>query len=355
MRLRNALLLALFVAGCAPQAAAPARLAAPLLLAVDGQASLDRSGLPLVPAAPGLRLEAGDVLAPRGKAIVLCPDLAIVAVTERQQPCPNVPSRMQSDGMEYVMVSRGPAPPINAPYLLSPRASLVLDPRPAIRWNDTGGNYTVELAVGARTLWKASAALTSTLAYPPSERALEEGRLYTLLIADNKTGARSDDGPALPSDFRLAPQALRSTADATRNALAAALKGYDPAVVQMASATAYLEFVDGGLRPYADAAALLERAAPALDTPPLWNRLGWVRLQMRLPNEAATAYAQGLTAAQRFGDKLGEADARAGRWRALGEQADYDAALALYDALGAKARVKALRDEITGVVPTPTP
>ena len=350
------LLVALSFGGCAPQPAAPTVTMAAIVLSADAPVSLDRPNQELVAAWPGTRLDPEDVLVPSGSVTVLCPGPELVVVAIRKRPCPDAPGRLRSGSMEFDMISRGALPPVNAPYLLAPRASLLLDPRPALEWNDpSGGPYDVELRAGADLIWLALGVPGPRMDYPAAERELQPGRLYTLLVTDTQTGMRSDDSPALATDVRLASVALRTATANIRVALADELAELDPVLLDLAIAMLYLELEEDGLRLYTEAEVLLNRAAAPLDSPPVWNSLGDARLQTSLPREAADAFERGLASARRLADPIGQADALVGRWRALGAQSDFDEAVALYNANGVPLQAQALREELAGVVTTPTP
>jgi tetratricopeptide (TPR) repeat protein len=102
------------------------------------------------------------------------------------------------------------------PYIISPRASKLLDNAPILRWNDTGGGpYSVEVR-GGDLSWRQEEVAQSELAYP-GEPALEPGVFYLLVVEDGQGRSSQDEGlKGLGFSLLEETEAGRVRADAER-------------------------------------------------------------------------------------------------------------------------------------------
>ena len=85
--------------------------------------------------------------------------------------------------------------------------------------------------------------------------------------------------------------------------------------------------------------------AQTYDAPAVYLWMGDVLAAMKLPDEAKVAYQTALQRAETLGDLESQAAAHAGLWSVAGSDEEWHEAVLLYETLGDKAQVEALREE----------
>jgi hypothetical protein len=357
------LLLVIGVTGCNENApttptAAPTGAARPdpslgLLVRADGQVEISRqhwaSGQ-WSPVSVGTLVAADDLLdVPSSSAMLLCPDWSLQEITAGpdNSPCPRDTAiePFTYDGYQLRGSVRGIDDEV--PYILYPRQALILEERPLLRWHDTGAaSYTVTLEADSKHIWHVADVTGTELRYPDTAPALEKEKVYQLVVQDTDTGRSSLEDASRGTGFRLASDEDHA-AIAAQQARITALDELDEAEQQLAVAVYLLSqspddppefgyWGEGWLR--------LEAAAQVHNTPSVWRWQGEALLAMRLPNEAEQAYNRALDQAEMQGNRDEQARALAGLWYVTKEQPYFNAALRLYEDLGAEEQVEALRE-----------
>lgn len=331
----------LLLAGCLPQPTLSDTADEPALhwlIAAEGQVVIEREGWQdFYPISPGMSLRRGDLLRPQagGKAVVLCADLSLYTVaTERGCPCQEAVPVLTYQGAPILVPRQAEK---DVPYVLSPRATGILEAHPVIRWHDTGaGTYTVIIWQGSVKVWQQTGVEATEIRYPEAAPLLQPGRDYLVVVVDETTEHSSEDDPARGTGFHLlTPEEQEEIANRREQIEALSL---DEAARRYALA---LYYDQQGLR--GEAVALLESLASDWPGPAVALRQGDIYLVMRLPSEAAQAYDHALERAEAAGDLEAQALAHAGLWRATGEIAHRDEALRLYQRLGDEKAVQDLQ------------
>jgi len=194
-----------------------------LLVAQQGEVLLKRAAWSdYHPTGFGTVLERGDLLKLSGEgaqAKVLCDNLTLWPVpggapAGLNSGCPQPPEPALTRGGAKVGATRGVDPLV--PYIISPRASKLLDNAPTLRWNDTGGGpYTVQVR-GGDLSWGQEEVAQTELAYP-GEPALEPGVFYLLVVQDGQGRSSQDEGlKGLGFSLLEEAEAGRVRADAER-------------------------------------------------------------------------------------------------------------------------------------------
>lgn len=318
-----------------------------LLVATSGTVRLKRDGWKdYVPVAAGARLLPTDLLEVNGSATVLCAGPLVKTLTDLgKTPCPAERASFVYDGARFSSGQRA-ALPQDLPYILFPRNTLVLDPRPRLTWHDTGAvSYTVMIVDSSgKTVWEQAEITDTAFQYPEDAPALQPERDYLLLVRD-ANGKTSEDDPAKGLGFRVVDAAARPDVEQQRDVLLK-LEGLDESSRLLALAVFYATWRGEGERGlWGEAFQLLEQVAQDRDTPAVRLWMGDVLRAMSLPDEATAAYEQARQQAEATGDRASQATAEAGLWRVTGEQAQLDVALQLYTDLGDQGEAAALRAE----------
>ena len=193
-----------------------------LLVAQQGEVLLKRAAWSdYHPTGFGAVLERGDLLrlSSDAQAKVLCDNLTLWPVpggapAGLNSGCPQPPEPALTRGGAKVGATRGVDPLV--PYIISPRASKLLDNAPTLRWNDTGGGpYTVQVR-GGDLSWGQEEVAQTKLAYP-GEPALEPGVFYLLVVQDGQGRSSQDEGlKGLGFSLLEEAEAGRVRADAER-------------------------------------------------------------------------------------------------------------------------------------------
>jgi hypothetical protein len=312
-----------------------------LLFTTQGTVELKREGWRgYVPVAFGTVIRWGDLIRPSTGQVVtiLCADLTLRTV-DQESGCPCQPGTLPvlTYGDTHLLAPRCETSDI--PYILYPRNTAILDDRPLLRWHDAGAlSYTVAIVRGGRTLWQQADVSGTEMRYPADAPTLQPEVDYLLSVTDENTGHHSGEDPARGLGFQLLGEAQQSAAEVQRDAILA-LPLDDPAR-QFALAVYY---AGQGLR--GEALMLLDTLTATIDAPAIYLWRGDLLLAMQLPTEATQAYQSALNTAEALGDVESQAAAHAGLWRATGDEAHFDQAVTLYEALGDTTATAALREE----------
>lgn len=338
--------LLLVVVGCSSPPPLSTERAA--ILAIEGTASVSRdSWRQKLPASVGMALYQGDVLEPKGRVVVLCPGPTVRTLTTAQTPCLQERSPGNYQGWLFLGADRGGSQPQDVPYVLSPRATLLLSPQPAVRWNATGAvSYTVQIA----PTWRRPLAMSGATAadYPASEDPLQPGTSHEVLVVAYPSGSNSSRDAPFAITFRVASKKLQDQArdlfSDLDNEIARANASHT--AHDLARALITSEIVEDGLHAYSEALVLAEASAQQLPSAALYNYIGNLQQATLLPREAEASHRTALQLARASGDLLAAAEAHAGIWRATGDKAAYNEALRILEQeLNATAWAKKLQEE----------
>ncbi|MBW8847265.1 MAG: hypothetical protein JF607_20055 [Burkholderiales bacterium] len=195
--------------GPAPaQPPAPAAQDAHLLVATRGAVLLHRAGWTMnAPTGPGAALRRGDLVSVPvgGLATVACADLTLRELPPGRfsgLPCA-VPDKtaLLFEG-SLIAATRGDDSD-ELPFVVAPRRTRLLSPRPVLRWSVPNGAGSVTVTVkGPGVSWSANAPAGSTsLTYPADAPALQPGGSYRVSIA--AAGRSSDEAADAGMGFTL--------------------------------------------------------------------------------------------------------------------------------------------------------
>jgi len=312
-----------------------------LLVAVEGNVRLKRDGWSdYVPVGFGTLIHYDDLLQVDGTATVLCGDLTIKPVSGLDScPCPPGPGRLEHRGAHYRAI------PKTVPYVQHPRNTLVLDPRPLLRWNDTqASSYTVAIVSGGETVWNQPGVTGNSIHYPDEAPALQPDTDYLLIVQDGTH--TSGDDPTRGLGFQVLGEAERAIIEERRDEILA-LSSLDSPARDFALAVYYATWqapADGrGL--WGEAWLLLESVAQTQNEPAVHLWMGDVLAAIKLFDEAEAAYQDALQRAEPLGDLETQAAAHAGQWRVTRDEGRFEQALELYERLGDRITAEALREE----------
>jgi hypothetical protein len=321
-----------------------------LLVTVDGTVLLERENWrQSVPVGVGTILRVTDLIDVQGgKAVVLCADLSVKVVTAPERPpCPTDTGVLEYDGAKFGSFQRSASKDV--PYILHPRNTLIVDPRPLLRWNATGAtSYTVsivEIVEKEKTIWSQANVVGDRLQYPENAPALQPGIDYLLVVQANATGRMSTEDPAKGLGFQLMDNTKRQEVTKQRDAILS-LTALDEQARKLALAVYYAGVVSGGRRAmYGEAWLRFEDVAQTASAPAIQRQIGDLLHAMLLPIEAEKAYSTTLELAKSLGDLETLAAAQAGLWRVTGDKAWLDKAITTYELLGDQNQADALRKE----------
>ncbi len=338
---------ALVLGGCSEEGSPPSPRGnqVNLLVVTEGTIRLKREGWnDYVPVAFGAVVRPRDLVEVDGSALLLCADLSLkpITISQVRQPCPVEGGWLEYNGGRFDSGQRGSASEV--PYILYPRNTLVMDPRPLLRWRDTGADsYTVSIVSGGEQVWSQSGVGGGEIQYPDDAPTLRPGSDYLLVVQDDD-GNSSQEDPARGLGFQVVGEAKRAAIVERRDEILA-LDGLDEPARRLALAVYYAGLdLEGGRGPWGDAWLLLESVARAQDTPAVRLLLGDMSAATKLPDEAKTAYQAALQGAEALGDLESQAAAHAGLWRVTGDAGHRDRALELYQVLGDEAAVEGLAE-----------
>ena len=291
-----------------------------LLLVVEGEVLLKRDGWSdFHPTSFGVILYRGDQLQPASdaQAVVLCDNLSAWTVppgvrSGLNNGCPQSSEPQLVRGESAIGNTRGSSDPL-IPYIISPRATSLLDLTPTLRWNSVPGAKKYSLRISG-TDWQAES--NNTEYVYDGQAPLQSGVDYLLIVeADNGKSSQDEGAPGL--GFSLLSD------EEAGHVHAAAAMIEELTLSDKAKGFALAQLYSGqGL--HAEAAELLEGLADA-ESPAanVCRALGDLYQQVGLPILAESNYTNALDLAEAIGDIEGTAAAQAG----LGE---------VYAALGNK-------------------
>lgn len=330
-----------------------------LLVALEGDVQVKREGWSdYIPVGFGTLVLYGDLLQVDGTASVLCGDLIVQTVSGLDNsPCPPGPGWLERKDALYGPGRLLPAgtevraTPDFAPYVQHPRNTLVLDPRPLLRWHDTqASSYTVAVMQGGRTIWTQPDVEGNEVRYPADAPALRPGVDYLLMVVDNDTGLSSDEDPTRGIGFQVVAQENQAAIEAHRDEILA-LSSLDGPARDFALAVYYAtwqapeEIAGSGRALWGEAWLLLESVAQRQDAPAVHLWMGDVLATTKLPTEAEAAYGATLQRAEVLGDLETQAAAHVGLWQITEDEDHWEQALELYRRLGDEDAVEALSEE----------
>lgn len=296
--------------GCSPTVSQePETAGLNFIIAADGQVSLKRKGwIEFHPTSFGAELRRGDQVKPEAgtNVIVLCDNLTTWTVpggtaSGLSNGCPQGSEPVLVSGKSRIANTRGGIDPF-IPYIISPRATKILDPLPTLRWNSVSGATTYTVRISG-TDWQAET--DNTEFKYPGDPVLQPGVDYLLIVeANNGKSSREEDQPGLRFNLLGGEEADRVRANVNR-IQSLGLSGQAEA---FALAQLY-----AGYELYAEAVDLLQESAGLNpQAANVYLALGKLYQQLGLLKEADTAYREAVRIADSVGDLEGAAAARAG-------------------------------------------
>ncbi|MDM8527825.1 hypothetical protein QUF58_06365 [Anaerolineales bacterium HSG24] len=318
-----------------------------LLVAFDGQVLLQRDGQTAYSNIGfGTQLNQGDSLKIDTSAIVLCGDDLKPVFLDDSDNILSIPCTLKSgnlgdnyaegeDGYDYQI----PRAQINSdiPYIQQPRGSFLLNPRPVIRWHDTGaGPYRLRLADIDETIWESDQPIMGTeFQYPIDAPALISERSYRFVVTDDND-RHSDEEDLSNIGFKLISPVEQNKIKVYQTRLAK-LNGLDDPARDFALATYYAQWQlppnpEWGL--LSDAILLLEKVASTKPAPAVYLQQGDVYLQMKLYHEAELAYNTALKQAEANTDLDAQTTIYGKLWRLTQDAAHCQAVIERYTDLG---------------------
>lgn len=297
--------------GCfpaAPLSPSQTELGLNFIISADGEVQLKRNGWTgFHPTSFGAVLHHGDQLqaAADAKIVVLCENLTTWTVpgglrSGLSNGCPQVSEPALVSGEGLIANTRGGTDPL-IPYIISPRATKILDPMPVLRWNAVPGakTYTVRIS---ETNWLEQVEATE-LQYPGTP-ALQPARVYLLVVESENGKSSKDEGlPGLGFSLLAEEEASRIREDVTR------IRALNLSEDATAFALAQLY---AGHQLYAEAIELLEESTATNDQATNVHRaLGQLYQQVGLLMQAEYHYRLAVGIAEEVGDVESAAEAQA--------------------------------------------
>ncbi|MBN1285441.1 MAG: hypothetical protein JXB47_08585 [Anaerolineae bacterium] len=316
----------------------------------------------------GQQLTSYDLVDPASQPVrVLCANLTEQIITDfGPPPCPPERAVLEQGDAAVAAWQRALPEDVFSPFLITPRNTLLLSPQPIIQWNPVIGADGYRVIVrGPGVNWSADIddPYAAQLLYPADAPALEPGERYTVEVIEitgGQEGASSADEDAAISFEVMAPEDAGAV-EATVEQIEAGAPEVD---VDLATAYYYLQM---GLN--ADALAVLlaqtgdlmvetcpveaGAALPEAASPVAYLMLGDLYLATQLEIYAGLSYSCAHDLAIAAGDiETGARSAAALARLALDdeERAEYvKEAAALWEQLGAKDALEALKAEFVGI------
>ena len=256
------------------------------IIQIEGDVSLQRQNGETEPPTTGTLLYPGDRLqSAGGRAFVQCSDLSIDSIGGRfsgENPCASVESFLarrnkgQCDPDSYRCPHRGGESNTNdpkIPYVISPRRTNLLNPRPQFRWNavENVESYKVCLLEDKVTRQWCQESDRAQMNYPADKSSLKPGEEYLLTVeTDGET--YSLDAPPVPGGvgFKLLDTQQAEQIEEIRSHI----ESQDIDATAKALAIVLL-YTDNGL--ISEAIEILEAlVARGVDTAPIYDRLTWL-------------------------------------------------------------------------------
>jgi hypothetical protein len=322
-----------------------------LLVNLDAPAYIKREGwIDYQPVGFGELVYPTDLLKTEGKITLLCADMQTIETTTglNRNPCP-LPFNGQSLTYDDMWVASGErsVPTSSVPYIIYPRSTTILEPRPLLHWHDTGAvDYTVKIWQGADPIWQQTDVKSNTLMYPSEAPELVAGKDYLLVVTDNTAGVDSTADPNKGLGFQVVSADQRAEIEKQQQAILS-LVGLDTGAQKLALALYDNNINIGGRGLWGEACTMLEEVAQVQPkAPAVTLRLGDELDKVELWNEAQAAYKTALIQAQMLKDLESQADALAALWRITGDQTSFNQAVSLYEQIGAKDKADQLQKEL---------
>lgn len=200
---------------------------------------------------------------------------------------------------------KGPIGDNNAPLLIAPYSSVVLETRPNLTWNRVAGttNYKVQVN-GVGVNWSETVVENNYLAYPQTQPALKFGNAYKITIIANKGAS-----PVVASVATI------NLIDEDRAQQVKQIVQRLDNLKLPKDEAAYLDldsiYMSYGLLTQS-VASLKARVQTGSTTPEIYTALGDRYLEAGLPNLAKPLYQNALVLAQRIDDTSQINKAKAG-------------------------------------------
>ncbi len=288
-----------------------------MIVEVKGKVELKRQGASrFVPASRYTELRLGDLIKPAlgARAKVLCEDgktrfveagvtsgLNAICPSPHPKPCNN------NNCGETVPARAGE---LTIPYIISPRATLLLSDKPILRWNGATGSNNFTVTVRSEELnWtkqvnRSEVCQENTCELVYSGSALQRGVDYKLVV-ETDTNRSSAEDSTLGLGFKLI-----DAAKATQVRTIAQQIGQQDLSAQakrIALADLYAEY-----DLLAEAIATLEELAKNHNIAAAYRRLGDLYLRIGLAREAEVQYLEAIRLAQSTEEKEEQAAAKFG-------------------------------------------
>lgn len=283
-----------------------------LLVGVGGVVQLKREGwTEYFPTSFGAILHRGDLLKPSSgaKVIVLCDNLSVWNVptggpsgvsngcTQGNEPALSLPNSSRVGHTRSSDIS-------SIPYIISPRATVLLSERPTLRWNTVPTATQYIISISAEDLvWETETNQTE-LVYPMDQPPLKPGIVYSLSVEANN-GKRSQDEGVPGLGFSLIDKGQAQQVIASSEKLA----GLALSKESWAYAQAQI-YTSHGL--IAEAIEVLETQVEAgSQAAAIFRMLGDLYQKIGLNSLAEAPYVKAIELAQTSGDVEGLAAAQA--------------------------------------------
>ena len=200
-------LIALAAVSCASPQPTPARPAnaggaeSSLIIGVQGDAAVKRVGWrDYAPVIFGAPLRRGDLLrlGAAGHATIACADLKLATIESGVSgyPCQTAPRAPLVYEGSLLTPTRGDSGSGDTPFVISPRKTKLLSPRPLLRWQSIPGANTYKIGLQG-TNWATEVAGASEIAYPANAPALQPGVTYRLVVSAGDRSSNAEPGAGL--------------------------------------------------------------------------------------------------------------------------------------------------------------
>jgi hypothetical protein len=309
------LALALAPLGCTgstPEAPA-AKQGSHLVVAVKGGLMLKRAGWKnFATALFGTTVYRDDYLRldPSSSATVVCADLSVVEVAEREarQPCEPKLVALEWQGEQIAPTRAASYPPYRYPVVIAPRKTRVLDALPAIRWTAVPGVDEYMVAVrGPGVEWQSPEPVAgNSVQYPADAPPLKPGESYKVAVWQGNVNSDQEDVGGLGFTV-VSSEEQKEVADLVAQIHALKL---DTEAEELLVANLY---ATRELR--ADAIERLEALASEREAPAVERMLGELYVSVDRPDLAEPHYEEALQLSEQASDIEGQALAN----RSLGE------------------------------------
>ncbi len=324
-----------------------------LLIQTEGQVALRRlDWYDYRPAPFGVELQPGDLLriGPGGRALIFCGEIGILDQNPipmgegDHQPIPC--SSWRPIPLEDLAPPRGGLESI--PYVIFPRATRLLNPRPTLRWHLLTGITTYTVSIRGREGIVASAQVQGNVwPYPSHLPPLSPGESYQVIVEAN--GYSSEEDPTPWTGFTLLSEEEAAAVHRLRERLEAL--PLEESARRLLTVHLYTAYELRG-----EALELLQGDALIQQEPVPARLLADLYFDTALYDEAWTAYQQALQRAEQWGDSEGVGLALVGLGLTshhLGDTASavrfLEQAKAFFEALGDRRRTERIEEILQGL------